>query len=166
MEVLGRHPTNLLSSSPAFYDAKDLFGEPFLFNESVNFDSFHHTIIGNDVWIGTDVKIMTGVKIGDGAIVGAGSIVTKDVAPFSVVAGSPAKLIKMRFSDDIIERIQNLEWWSYDLSRYELQRDDLQKTIEQLEILKNDGILKPYVSSLYSVSEVDSEFYLTDLGSE
>lgn len=71
-------------------------------------------VIGNDVWIGRESVIMPGVHIGDGAIVGAYSVVTKDVAPYSVVGGNPAKFIKKRFDDELIEVLLKLKWWDFD----------------------------------------------------
>lgn len=70
-------------------------------------------IVGNDVWFGRECKIMPGVKIGDGAIIAAYSVVTKDVIPYSVVGGNPAKLIKMRFDDELINLLKELKWWNY-----------------------------------------------------
>lgn len=70
-------------------------------------------IIGNDVWIGINVIISRGVVIGDGAVVAAGSIVTKDVAPYSIVGGVPAKHIKFRFSEDIIAALIKMKWWDW-----------------------------------------------------
>jgi virginiamycin A acetyltransferase len=67
--------------------------------------------IGNDVWVGHGVIVLAGVTVGDGAILAAGSIVTKDVEPYSIVAGNPAKLIRKRFSESLIEELQNLKWW-------------------------------------------------------
>lgn len=71
------------------------------------------TVIGNDVWIGFEAVIMPGVKIGDGAIIGAKSVVTKNVEPYSIVAGNPAKEIKKRFSEDKIRSLQELKWWDW-----------------------------------------------------
>ena len=71
------------------------------------------TIIGNDVWIAAGCIIKQGVKIGNGAVVGANSFVNKDVPPFAIVAGSPAKIIKYRFSNDVIKRIEASDYWSY-----------------------------------------------------
>ena len=68
-------------------------------------------VIGNDVWIGYESVIMSGVHIGDGAIIGTRSIVTKDVEPYTIVAGSPAKPIRKRFDDDVIKRLQKIKWW-------------------------------------------------------
>ena len=73
-------------------------------------------VIGNDVWIGYDAIIMAGVTIGDGAIIGTRAVVTKDVEPYSIVGGVPAKEIRKRFSTDIIARLQELQWWNWDRS--------------------------------------------------
>lgn len=72
-----------------------------------------NTIIGNDVWIGRDAKIMPGVTIGNGAIIGAYSVVTKDVEPYTIVGGNPAKTIRKRFSDEDILFLQELKWWNF-----------------------------------------------------
>lgn len=71
-------------------------------------------VIGNNVWIGYDAIIMAGVTIGDGAIIGTRAVVTKDVEPYSIVGGVPAKEIRKRFSTDIIARLQELQWWNWD----------------------------------------------------
>jgi len=71
------------------------------------------TIIGNDVWIGYGATIMPGVKIGDGAIIATKSVVTKDVAPYSIVGGNPAREIKKRFSDKAIEKLLKMQWWDW-----------------------------------------------------
>lgn len=71
------------------------------------------TIVGNDVWIGENVTVMPGVKIGDGAIVAANSVVTKDVPAYSIVGGNPAKFIRKRFDDDLIEYLLELRWWDW-----------------------------------------------------
>lgn len=71
------------------------------------------TIIGNDVWLGRNCIIMPGVKIGNGAIIGAHSVVTKDVEPYSVVGGNPARFIKKRLSQELIDILQALEWWDF-----------------------------------------------------
>lgn len=74
-------------------------------------------IIGNDVWIGYDAVIMAGVKIGDGAIIGTRAVVTKDVEPYSIVGGVPAKGIRKRFAPDIIEKLHKLQWWNWPVER-------------------------------------------------
>ena len=71
------------------------------------------TIIGNDVWIGRESVIMPGIKIGDGAMIAAYSVVTKDVPPYCLAGGNPAKLIKKRFDDELTELLQNWKWWNF-----------------------------------------------------
>jgi len=71
------------------------------------------TIIGNDVWIGFEALIMPGVKIGDGAVIAARAVVTKDVEPYAIVGGNPAKLIKKRFSEDDIKTLLEIKWWEW-----------------------------------------------------
>ena len=83
-------------------------------------------IIGNDVWIGYDAVIMAGVKIGDGAIIGARAVVTKDVEPYSIVGGVPAKEIRKRFTPDIIEKLYNLQWWNWPIERIRESIHDIQ----------------------------------------
>lgn len=75
------------------------------------------TIIGNDVWIGNGVTFMPGVKVGDGAIIASGSIVTKDVAPYSIVGGNPANLIRKRFDDKTIELLLEIKWWDWNVEK-------------------------------------------------
>ena len=75
------------------------------------------TVIGNDVWIGHNATIMAGVKIGDGAIIATNSTVVKDVEPYAIVGGNPARVIKKRFSDEKIERLLKLKWWNWDVEK-------------------------------------------------
>lgn len=70
-------------------------------------------IIGNDVWIGHNATVLPGVRIGNGAVIACGAVVTKDVEPYTVVGGVPAKVIKKRFPDDVIEKINKTEWWNW-----------------------------------------------------
>jgi acetyltransferase-like isoleucine patch superfamily enzyme len=70
-------------------------------------------VIGNDVWICHGATILSGVKIGDGAIIGARAVVTRDVSPYSIVAGNPAREIKKRFSDEDIEKLLQIKWWEW-----------------------------------------------------
>lgn len=74
-------------------------------------------IIGNDVWIGYDAVIMAGVTIGDGAVIGTRAVVTKDVEPYSIVGGVPAKEIRKRFAPDIVKRLKQLEWWNWPVNK-------------------------------------------------
>jgi acetyltransferase-like isoleucine patch superfamily enzyme len=114
---IGKHPIHLVSTYPGFYSklpaGSKFFGIEFPFEEKSK------VYIGSDVWIGARAIILSGIKIGNGAIIGAGSIVTKDVPPYAIVVGSPAKIIKYRFSEDIIERLLVTKWW--DLSETKLK---------------------------------------------
>lgn len=71
-------------------------------------------IIEDDVWIGSNVVILSGVKIGRGSIIGAGSVVTKNIEPYSIIGGNPSKLIRKRFSENEIQYLENLKWWTWD----------------------------------------------------
>lgn len=75
------------------------------------------TVVGNDVWIGRDATIMPGVTIGDGAVIGAHSVVTKDVAPYEIVAGNPARVIRTRFEPDDVARLLQIRWWDWPVER-------------------------------------------------
>lgn len=75
------------------------------------------TVIGNDVWIGYEAVIMPGVKIGDGAVIGTRAVVTKDVPPYTIVGGVPAKPIRRRFDDATVEKLEALRWWDWDKDR-------------------------------------------------
>ena len=74
-------------------------------------------VIGNDVWIGFEAIILSGVTIGDGAIIGTRAVVTKDVPPYTIVGGIPAKAIRKRFSDDVICELLKLQWWNWPENR-------------------------------------------------
>ena len=83
-------------------------------------------IIGNDVWIGFEAVILSGVTIGDGAIIGTRAVVTKDVPPYTVVGGIPAKPIKKRFSDKVISELLKLQWWNWPETRIKQNIDFIQ----------------------------------------
>lgn len=82
--------------------------------------------IGNDVWIGHGAVIMPGVNVGDGAVVGANAVVTKDVAPYEVVAGMPARRLRMRFAEEVAARLQALAWWDWPAEKLAQAIPDMQ----------------------------------------
>jgi acetyltransferase-like isoleucine patch superfamily enzyme len=106
--VLGYHPTNLISLHPAFYSNNKGFET---FADKLYFKEYKEVFIGSDVWIGEGVVIPGGISIGDGAIIASGSIVTKDVEPYSVVGGVPARHIKYRFTEGERKLLLAYKWW-------------------------------------------------------
>ncbi len=105
------HPLKWVSTSPVFHSGKNILNKNFATHD---FIITQRTIIGNDVWIGSRAIIKSGVRIGDGAIVGMGSVVTKDVEPYAIVAGNPARLIRRRFDDQTINALLESRWWEWD----------------------------------------------------
>ena len=96
-----------------------------------------NTVIGNDVWIGQNAVILPGVHVGDGAIIGANSIVGNDVAPYTVVAGNPARPLRKRFDDELIALLQELKWWDKSIEEINelipiLTCSDLEKVLAEL----------------------------------
>ncbi len=109
----GKHPLNFLSTSPYLYF--DNLG--FKTNDMVSYNEFWNyepIKIGNDVWIGNNVTVKNGVKIGDGAVIGMNSVVLKDIPPYAIAVGVPAKVIKYRFNENTIQELLKLKWWDLD----------------------------------------------------
>jgi chloramphenicol O-acetyltransferase type B len=112
----GRHPMEWAAMSPVFYEGRDSVNAKF--SEHVR-EQPRRVSIGHDVWLGRSVIVLPGVTIGDGAVVGAGSVVTKEVPPYAIVAGNPARLIRYRFSESLRSRLLSARWW--DLNHRELR---------------------------------------------
>lgn len=129
----GVHPMDWVSMSPVFYEGRDSVKAKF--SEHQRNPSLR-TFIGHDVWIGQSVIVKQGVTIGTGAVVGMGSIVTKDVAPYSVVAGCPAREIKKRFDEETIQKLLKSQWWDFadkDLYHYAPYFKDPRNFLKELE---------------------------------
>jgi chloramphenicol O-acetyltransferase type B len=107
---LGSHPTKFVSTHPVFYSTLCQSGTTFTTQNL--FDEQKSVIVGNDVWIGARALILDGVTIGDGAVIAAGAIVTKDIPPYAIVGGVPAKIIRYRFSENVIFTLLEWEWWT------------------------------------------------------
>lgn len=136
--ISGQHPTSVIASiHPSFYSNRAQMGFTYVkqnkFKENKWVDEKREVKvhIGNDVWIGSYVRIMEGITIGDGAIVAAGAIVTKDIPPYAIVGGVPAKIIKYRFDEEIINKLLELKWWNKDKEWIQKHADDF----ENVEIL-------------------------------
>lgn len=108
------HPTDWVSTSPVFRKGENILGKTL---SELDYRAYEKTSIGNDVWIGEGAMVMTGCNIGNGAVIAARAVVTKDVEPYSIVAGIPAKEIRKRFEAEDIAYLQNLKWWDWNDER-------------------------------------------------
>jgi acetyltransferase-like isoleucine patch superfamily enzyme len=165
---IGRHshPMHWASSSPFFYQdyksildmdlPSDISLKPSEFNRSSIPTVMKETHIGHDVWIGHGAFILPGVKIGTGALIAAKSVVTKDVPPYALVAGTPAKIIRMRFSDAEIQGLLESKWWNY--APWQMKGITIDKIPDFLESIHNLNFLgaetfSPEVVDLKNLSE-------------
>lgn len=157
----GNHPSSWFSSSPVFYgdfggifngvdrrsidnlDFEQLDKEPFTHREPASV--VKPVIIGNDVWIGHGAFVKPGVHIGDGAIVGAHTVVTRDVPPYAIVVGNPGRIVRYRFSAELIERLLALRWWNYTLDSLRgIPLDDVPGSIDILAARIETGQAIPF----------------------
>lgn len=124
------HPMDWVSTSPVFQNVRH--SGPKKRYAKFDLPKSKKTFIGNDVWIGHGVTIKQGVTIGNGAVVGSNALVTKDVPPYAIVGGVPAKTIKYRFPQEVIDRLEEVKWWS-------LQDEGIAKRIDLFHI-QNPGL--------------------------
>ena len=108
---LALHPIDRRSTSPLLYGSRNILGRPGSWEDFPD-----PPVIGSDVWIGAAAFIRQGVCIGHGAVIGANAVVTHDVPPYGVVAGVPARLIRMRFDPNVVEQLLNSRWWEMDIN--------------------------------------------------
>ena len=105
-----KHPIEWVSASPCFCKGKNILDTNFA---EYQYNPYEDTKIGNDVWIGEGCKIKAGITIGDGAVIGMGSVVTKNVEPYAIYAGNPARFIRSRFDDEVINSLIDIQWWDW-----------------------------------------------------
>lgn len=150
------HPSHtFVSTAPCFFSLGKQCGMTYVdhqkFDEcrSISGEKYH-VLIGNDVWIGNNVTILGGCKVGDGAILATGCIVTKDVPPYAIVAGVPAKVIRYRFEEEQIRRLLAIRWWDRDgtwIAAHSDAFDNIEKflkTVEQEEMQEKDERRRGY----------------------
>lgn len=156
IQIMGAHHfPDWISTSPVFYRPG---------YHDVDQDTMSHTArtkrrvnIGNDVWIGANVVLKSDLNIGDGAIIASNSVVTKDVPPYMIVGGIPAKIIRPRFNDELIKELQKSEWWRYhkdDFNGMNANKpfDFLQELNEKI----SSGQIKEYCPSILKISDIYS----------
>lgn len=131
----GIHPWNGISTSPVFYSTKKQAG--FTFSKTDKIKERKLIEIGNDVFIGANVTVLDGIKIGNGAVIGAGSVVSKDIPAFAIAVGSPIKIIKYRFEEKIITKLQIINWWGWNDNDLTLIEEKFWKVEELIEYLEN-----------------------------
>ncbi|MDN3684033.1 CatB-related O-acetyltransferase [Vibrio sinaloensis] len=143
MNFVSTHPFFCMTKKIRFFSKKSVQNE--VPNEPVT--------IGNDVWIGLNVTILPNVTIGNGAVVGAGSIVNRDVPPYAIVAGVPAKVIRYRFTPEQIEQLEQLKWW--DLPDEQIRRNLPHfynvEDIKKHRLIKKGSYLKSQCKSLFTI---------------
>ena len=142
---LENHPLSNISTSPIFTEHKNATKKSWIKKDV--FKSSEKTYIGNDVWIGHGVLVKSGVTIGHGAVIGAGAVVTKDVPPYTIVGGIPAKIIRTRFSSDIIDKLLEIKWWdknldfiknNVELFHFPLSAENQQDILNNIKNLPNE----------------------------
>ncbi len=111
----GIHPTTGVSTSPIFYSTLKQNG--ITLSKSDKTEERKQITIGNDVFIGMNVTVLDGVRIGNGAVIGAGAVVSKDIPPYAIAVGSPVKILRYRFDEDTIFRLQKTEWWNWPIDK-------------------------------------------------
>lgn len=131
------HSLQYMSTSPIFTQKINALQECWIDKNIFEHKSTDERVyIGNDVWVGSHVLINGGVHIGDGAVIGAGAVVVKDVPPYAIVGGVPARIIRYRFSPEVIETLLDLKWWNYNENILKENIDFFQKeniTVDDVE---------------------------------
>ncbi|HGY5131899.1 MAG: CatB-related O-acetyltransferase [Citrobacter sp.] len=156
----GNHPMNRFTTHMLTYNgefdkyAANEFGQNWVLKPFITKPK--NTTIGNDVWIGNDVVLKGGISIGDGAVVAANSVVTKDVPPYAIVAGVPAKIIKYRFESDIIEQLLKIKWWNYNYTDLpdNSKCDDIINFVTEMSTLISNDTIKEKAYKKFNLTEI------------
>ena len=145
--VIGQHPTSkFVSTHTAFFTLSPVSG--FTYVKEQKFPDYAEPVcdgryqfkVGSDVWFGDGATIMAGVTIGDGAVIAAGAVVTKDVPPYAIVGGVPAKVIKYRFDEEDRKFLMDFKWWDRDISWIESHADYFDDIERFKKIVKEEGL--------------------------
>lgn len=133
---LPEHDATYASTSPVFCKGKNVTKLSY---GTLPRPTHPITTVGNDVWIGANVTIKAGVTIGDGAVIGMGAVVTKDIPPYALVAGVPAKVIRYRFDEETIAKLQEIQWWNWDEETLKAYADYFNDPRELFKRLEENG---------------------------
>lgn len=146
--VTGDHPLQAVSTNPFFYGHYHSQHMPDVVNRRDDSDfsrDLGKVHVGHDVWIGGHCVLKGGIRIGNGAVIASGSVVVKDVEPYTIVGGNPAKVIRARFDPQIVAMLQASEWWNFDpRSLRDLKMFDIPDFCARLQRMKDDGSAKPF----------------------
>ncbi len=138
---LASHTLSFLSTSPIFTEVYNGTGHSWTDKNVEEADVCPRTFIGNDVWIGSRAMIKSGLTIGDGAIIGAGAIVTKDVPPYAIVVGVPARVIRYRFDEKTIGQLLEMKWWK-------MTDEELKHKINLFQQPVTDSLIMDYITNI------------------
>lgn len=154
-----RHPIDKLSSSSFMYDRGFSIIQSHISDSGKPYSNFKANpqkampMIGNDVWIGYGASLMPGITIGDGAVIAAHSVVTKDVGPYEIVGGNPAKFIRLRFPTETIDKLMESEWWKYSFMDFsDLDIEAPERFADQF--LERKGDLPLYQPTRIQISDI------------
>ena len=169
------HPTDWFSSHPfaftrpgdmpRFYRVPEFARLAPDASQPTRYETPARTIVGHDVWIGAGAFVKRGLHIGDGAIVAAQSLVTRDVPPYAIVAGTPARIMRLRFPEKTVERLLKLQWWRYDLAphKHAVDFSRVEETVATLEERLADSRLQTLHPRAYRLSRAGQGFEIEQL---